>query len=151
MKKYIVLIAAVITLALILVIGQQSEQKEQPTPVAHPVPSADGIKFDYDGVVTPADGTSIADLYAQKSTLAGKEVIVSGKVVKFTPNVMGTNWVHLRDGSGEEGTNDLTVNTNTVVKVGDTITIHGIITLDKDLGFGYKYDILIENAEVTVE
>jgi hypothetical protein len=96
-------------------------------------------------------GKTIAEIYAGKADLAGKTVLVRGKVVKYTPGVMGKNWIHIQDGTGAEGTNDLTVTTSAVVKIGDTISARGLVEVDKDFGFGYTYEILIEDAEVTIE
>jgi len=94
---------------------------------------------------------TVADVYAGKAKLTGKEIAVRGKVVKFTPQIMNTNWVHVQDGTGAEGTNDLTVTTDATVKVGDTVLIKGTLVADKDFGFGYKYDVIIEKANITVE
>lgn len=102
--------------------------------------------------ITPAEGgQTVADLFAGKADLAGKPVKVRGKVVKFSPAIMGKNWIHLQDGSGAAGTNDLTVTTSAIVKKGDTVTISGILVIDKDFGYGYAYDVIIEDADVTVE
>ena len=45
--------------------------------------------------------------------LKDKTVVVRGKVVKYTPEVLGKNWIHLRDGSGSaaDNTNDVLVTT----------------------------------------
>jgi hypothetical protein len=61
--------------------------------------------------------------------------------------------VHLRDGTGEEGRNDVTVTAagNVDVKEGDTALVKGTLAADKDLGMGYKYEVIIENATVTKE
>jgi hypothetical protein len=65
---------------------------------------------------------------------------------------MGKNWLHVRDGSGAEGTNDLTVTTaGAMPNVGDTVVVTGPVVLNKDFGMGYQYDVLIEDAQVTVE
>ena len=49
-------------------------------------------------------------------------------------------------------TNDLTVTTaGTVPNVGDTVVVKGTVALNKDFGMGYQYDIIVEDAEVTVE
>ena len=74
-----------------------------------------------------------------------------GKVVKFSPEIMGKNWIHLQDGTGKEGTNDLTVTTKMMAKVGDTVVISGAVATDKDFGYGYKYGVIIEDADVKVE
>jgi hypothetical protein len=96
-------------------------------------------------------GKSVAELYAEKDSLSGKEVTVRGKVVKFTPSIMGKNWIHLQDGTGSTGTNDLTITTSSTAKVGDTVVAKGILETNKDLGYGYKYNIILEDATVSVE
>ncbi len=99
------------------------------------------------------NGMAIAEIYAGKADLSGKTVTLRGKVVKFSPQIMGTNWIHLQDGSGDQaaGTHDLTVTSSVQVNVGDTVVASGPLTLNKDFGYGYKYDLIMENAEVTVE
>ncbi len=102
--------------------------------------------------IKPADGgQTVADVFAKKTELAGKPVKVRGKVVKFSPAIMGKNWIHLQDGTGDAGSNDLVVTTNIAANVGDTIVISGVLTIDKDFGYGYKYAVLVEDAEVAVE
>ena len=104
--------------------------------------------------VQKADGgMTIAEIYAGKEDLADKTVTLRGKVVKFSPQIMGTNWLHLQDGSGElnAGTHDLTVTSSVQVSVGDTVVVSGPLTLNKDFGYGYKYDLIMESAAVTVE
>lgn len=96
-------------------------------------------------------GKTVAEVFDGRSGIAGKEVSVRGRVVKFNPQVMGKNWIHLQDGTGGAGTNDLTITTDTVAKVGDTVLVKGKVTLDKDFGFGYRYDLIMEDAKVTVE
>jgi len=98
-------------------------------------------------------GLTIGEIYAGKADLSGKTVTLRGKVVKFTPQIMGTNWIHLQDGSGDPAaaTNDLTITSGVQVSVGDTVVASGPLTLDKDFGYGYKYNLIMENAEVTIE
>ncbi len=98
-------------------------------------------------------GMTIAEIYAAKADLSGKPVTLRAKVVKFSPQIMGTNWLHLQDGSGDlkTGNHDLTVTSNVEVKIGDTVLVTGPLTIDKDFGYGYKYDLIMENADVTVE
>ena len=57
----------------------------------------------------------------------------------------------MRDGSGAEGTNDLTVTTDAVVKVGDLVLVTGTLGSDRDFGSGYKYALIVENAKVKAE
>jgi hypothetical protein len=64
---------------------------------------------------------------------------------------MGKNWLHIRDGTGSEGSNDLVVTTAAEVKVGDTVLVSGAVSLNKDFGAGYKYAVIIEDAKLAVE
>jgi len=121
-------------------------------PTGHPqVGAGEATDIDLSGIEVPKGGKSIAEIYAAKKDVSGKEVVVRGKVVKFTPGVMGKNWIHLRDGTGAEGTNDLTVTTDATVKIGNLIVARGVVGIDKDLGFGYQYEIIVEDAKITVE
>lgn len=96
-------------------------------------------------------GITIADLWARRKALSGTVVIVSGRVMKVNNEILGTNWVHLQDGSGlaKDGTNDLTVTTGALVKVGDVVTISGKLITGKDFGSGYAYEVIVEGATVT--
>jgi len=98
----------------------------------------------------PAGGSSIADVWAKRTSLAGKTVTVNGTVVKFTGGVLGHNWLHVQDGSGKaaDGTNDLTVTTDAAAKVGDVVTVTGTVVIDKDLGSGYVYKVLLEGGRI---
>jgi hypothetical protein len=117
----------------------------------HPTVPPPATDMDFAGISVPDGGSTIANLYSGKSSLAGKSVIVRGKVVKVTEDVMDKNWIHIMDGTGDEGANDLTVTTDAVPAIGDIVVVRGEMAIDKDFGFGYKYGIIIENAEVTVE
>lgn len=95
-------------------------------------------------------GLTVAEVWAQKSKLNNSEVVVRGKVVKFRPEIMGVNWMHIQDGSGSpaSGNNDLTVTTSEVVAQGDTVTVKGTLAADKDFGAGYKYPVIVEKAKL---
>jgi hypothetical protein len=122
-------------------------------PQGHPpVSTVDAKKsVDVSGIRKAQGGKTVAEVYQDKSKLGGQQVTVRGKVVKCNPNIMGKNWVHIRDGSGQEGSNDLLVTTQTPVKAGDTVLVSGLVAIDKDFGANYKYSVMIENAKVTVE
>ena len=108
-----------------------------------PAVAKQGIK------VEPIEGgITIAELYAKKDTYAGKTVKIRGEVVKYNAEIMGKNWVHLQDGTNSNGSFDITVTTNDVTKIGDVVTFEGSVTLKKDFGAGYYYEILIENAKI---
>lgn len=103
------------------------------------------------GIAKAEGGQTVAELYANRAALAGKDVAVRGKVAKFTPNVMGKNWVHLQDGSGAAGTNDVTVTTSATAAVGQTVLVKGKLVTEKDFGAGYKYEVIIEDAALSAE
>ena len=93
-------------------------------------------------------GKTVAEILSQKQALAGQSVRVRGKVVKYSTKVLGKNWIHIRDSSTGA---DLTITTDGTVKMGDTILADGKLVLDKDFGYGYVYEVLLEDSTVTVE
>ena len=99
---------------------------------------------------TGPDARTVAEIVAKGPQLKDKTVVVRGKVVKFTPGVMGKNWVHLRDGSGSasDGTNDVLVTTQDETKVGDVVLARGTVRTDVNLGSGYAYKVLVEEAKL---
>jgi hypothetical protein len=74
-------------------------------------------------------------------------------VVKYNANILGSNFVHIRDGSGDaaDGSNDLLFTTGAEVAVGETVVVSGNVVLDKDFGAGYSYPVLVENAVVRTD
>lgn len=99
----------------------------------------------------PAGGLSVADVFARKAELSGRNVIVRGTVVKFNGGIMDRNWFHIQDGSGSAAAkdNDLTVTSTAEVKVGDIVTVAGVLGTGRDFGAGYAYDAILEQAAVT--
>jgi hypothetical protein len=93
---------------------------------------------------------SIADLYSKKDSYAGKTVKIRGKIVKVNEGIMGKNWAHIQDGSKFENGFDLTVTTIESVKLGDVVSFEGVITLNKDFGAGYFYEVIMEDAKASV-
>jgi hypothetical protein len=119
---------------------------------AHPmIATTPAAPVDLSNIKKADGGQTIAELFANKTTLAGKDVIVRGRVVKYVPAVMGKNWIHIQDGTGGAGTNDLTVTTGATAAVGNTMLVRGKLSTEKDFGFGYKYEVLIEDATIAVE
>ena len=96
---------------------------------------------------------TVAELYKNKAKLNKKKVIVRGKVVKVSSNIMGKNWIHLRDGSGSQATGDfnLVVTSKSVPAEGEVVLATGTLYKDKDFGGGYKYAVIMEDAEFTAE
>jgi hypothetical protein len=97
---------------------------------------------------TGPNARTVAEIVARRTELKDKPVAVRGQVVKFTPEVLGKNWVHLRDGSGSaaDSTNDVLVTTKDQAKIGDVVLVKGVVHTDRDLGSGYSYKVLIEEA-----
>lgn len=97
-----------------------------------------------------ADARSIAELHAQKKSLSGKEVVVSGEVVKYSAGILGANWAHLRDGTGKakDGSDDVTVILKEDAEMGQVITVRGKVVIDKDLGGMYKFPVALEDASL---
>ncbi|MBI1750989.1 MAG: nucleotide-binding protein [Acidobacteria bacterium] len=97
-----------------------------------------------------ADAQTVGEVWAKKGGLKEKTVTIHGKVVKYNPGVMGRNWLHLQDGSGDpaKGTHDIAVTTQDLAAKGDVITIKGVVRVDKDFGSGYTYPVIVEEAKV---
>ena len=116
-------------------------------PVAAKVQDAAPIKV---ARATGANARTVAEVVTNSVELKDKTVQVRGKVVKFSPEIMGKNWIHLRDGSGSEANNshDILVTSSGQAKVGDVVTVTGMVRVDKDFGSGYAYKVLIEEATI---
>jgi hypothetical protein len=97
-----------------------------------------------------ADAYTVSETYEKAGKLDKKPVSVRGKVVKVSKGIMGKNWVHLQDGSGDagKGTNNLVVTSQDVPKIGDVVTAKGTLYKDKDFGAGYLYKVIVEEATV---
>ncbi|MBN1339827.1 MAG: hypothetical protein JXA03_10920 [Bacteroidales bacterium] len=93
-----------------------------------------------EGVIT------IAELYANRDAYAGKTVKVKGQVVKVNTAIMERNWVHLQDGTADGQNFDLTLTTVHEPEAGDVVTYSGVLSLNKDFGYGYTYELILEEA-----
>jgi hypothetical protein len=93
-------------------------------------------------------GYTIAEILAQRNELTGKPIKVRGRVTKVVNGVMGKNWIHISDSSGD---NDFIVTTSSTASVTQIIVAEGALSLNRDFGYGYKYDILMEDAALTLE
>ena len=119
----------------------------------HPLPSTETSDVNLKGIAKAEGGKTIQEIFDEKATLAGSKVTVRGKAVKVNAGIMGKNWVHVRDGSGANGDNDLTVTTTSanLPDVGDTVLVSGTVALDQDFGMGYQYAVILQDAEITLE
>ena len=100
-------------------------------------------------VVKPAEGgITIAELYSKRDFFAGKPVKIQGEVVKFASGIMNKNWIHIQDGTKDADNYDLTITSQDFVKVGDAVVFEGVISLNKDFGAGYFYELIMEDASM---
>ena len=133
-----------------IVFGQIEGSNAKPAPMAMApavAASAPAIKV---AKATGADAKTVAEIVTGKAGLKDKPVSLHAQVVKFNGGILGKNWAHVRDGSGSaaDGSNDILVTTQDVVAVGDVVNVKGTVRLNIDLGSGYAYPALIENASV---
>jgi len=102
------------------------------------------------GEVKPLDGgKTVATIYAESGQLKGQVVGLNAKVVKVNRNIMGKNWVTLQDGTGADPDNKLIATTQETVEPGALVSVKGTINTDVDLGYGYVYKVLLEEASFT--
>ncbi len=121
-------------------------------PAGHP-PVADAPKPQKPRAVQKLPGgVTVAELFSRKADLSGKPVKFRGRVVKLNRGILGKNWLHIQDGSGEPGSNDITVTSaEGFAAVGSLVVIEGTLGLDRDFGAGYAYAVIVEQAKVTIE
>ncbi len=93
---------------------------------------------------------SVGECFAQAKELNGTKVRVRGKVMKVSRLIMGKNWLHLQDGTGNpmQNRHDLVVTTLDEPKEGEVVTIEGVLAANRDFGAGYKYEVIVEDARV---
>lgn len=96
-------------------------------------------------------GYTVEEIFAKRESLKAKTVSVRGKVVNYSDAILGKNWLHIQDGSGKKGTNDLAVTTEQTAHIGDVVVVTGPISVAKDFGMGYYYDAIMEDATIKKE
>lgn len=135
----------------IMVAGADNAAAAQ-VPADHPKTAAvTATTVDVKGITKAKGGKSVAEVFAERKALNGKNVVLRGKVVKAMSGIMGKNWLHVKDGTGVSGSDDLVVTTSATAKMGDKVLVSGKVAADKDFGSGYRYDVIIEDAEITIE
>ena len=120
---------------------------------ANPSGSAGAIVPSADIKVAKAKGANaytVGECFAKAAKLDGKKVRVRGQVMKVSHMIMGKNWVHLQDGSGNplKNTHDLVITTMADPKVGSVVVVEGTLHANRDFGAGYKYKAIIEDATI---
>ena len=91
-------------------------------------------------------GKTIAEITAAPSELNEKNVSLRVKVIKVNNDIMGKNWITLQDGTGSAPNDKLIATSAETVTAGDIVTAQGLVRTNVDLGSGYLYDILLEDA-----
>ena len=96
------------------------------------------------------DAFTVSEVHAKAGELDKKTAVVRGKVVKVSEAIMGKNWIHIQDGTGDvsTGSNKLVVTSQDLPAVGDVVTMKGVIYKDKDFGAGYRYSVIMEEAAI---
>ncbi|MBW2401819.1 MAG: hypothetical protein JRG80_21615 [Deltaproteobacteria bacterium] len=89
----------------------------------HCPPGLNAADVDVSDIEPAAGGLTVAQILERKADLAGKQVSLRGKVVKCSPGILGKT----------------------------SLLVQGTVGLDKDFGYGYRYDLLIEDASITSE
>ncbi|HOI33304.1 MAG TPA: hypothetical protein PLC47_11085, partial [Bacteroidales bacterium] len=92
------------------------------------------------------DVVRLSELFSNPEKYDQQVIKVTGEVTKFNSGIMGKNWAHIQDGTSHDKFFDLTVTTQDVIPVGDVVIFEGKIVLNKDLGSGYFYEFLMEDA-----
>jgi len=101
-----------------------------------------------EGINKVEGGNTIAEIHADKQKFNGKAIRVRGQVTKYNANVVGKNWLHIRDSSTLD---DLTITTANTAAIDAIVVVEGKLTLDKDFGYGYVYPLIVEDASVKKE
>jgi len=91
---------------------------------------------------------TVAAVNQNKASLVGQTITAQGKVVKVNNGIMGRNFVHVQDGTGDASSNNLIVTSKQTANVGDQVTVSGVVVLNRDFGSGYTYPLLIEEASI---
>ena len=92
---------------------------------------------------------TVEQVFGEQAQLSGKHIHISGKVVKVNNGIMGKNFLHIQDGTGTEGSNDITVTSQQTAKVGDMLDIEALVTTNRDFGMGYSYAVILEDAKLS--
>jgi hypothetical protein len=114
--------------------------------IAAVVPSADIQMAKAEG----ANGRTVGECFSQAAELKDQTVRIRGKVMKNSRMIMGKNWLHIQDGTGDamQNSHDLVVTTMADPAEGSEVLIEGTLHVDRDFGYGYTYAVIVEDARV---
>jgi hypothetical protein len=92
------------------------------------------------------EGKAVSAIFAEAAGLNGQVVSLNARVMKVSENIMGKNWITLQDGTGADPDNKLLATSQELVAPGDLVVARGTVATDVDLGYGYKYKVLLEEV-----
>jgi hypothetical protein len=99
-----------------------------------------------------SNARTVAELFADSAKLEGQLLRVRGQVVKVTPGVLGKTYLRLRDGSSASPEQrELVVTSQADVQVGIVATFEGKLLTQVDVGIGFRYPILLSDAQIVGE
>ncbi len=114
----------------------------------HPTPNKAEVVAEKISIKKLKGGYTVEELYASKDKLKDKAVKLRAKVTKVSKGIMGKDWIHLQDGTGEGATSDIILTTkNSTVNVGDVVVAEAIYKTDVDLGYGYFFQVILEEGK----
>lgn len=122
----------------------ENQKQEMPVDASSHMQAASTA--DASDVKQAAGGVTIAEILAKPASYKDKKIVLQAKVVKFLPEIMKKNWLHLKDASVAD--KDIVATSAGQFKVGDVVLIEGTVKTNQDFGFGYKYDVLIEEVKI---
>ncbi|NOZ58174.1 MAG: hypothetical protein GXO66_01130 [Euryarchaeota archaeon] len=99
-------------------------------------------------------GYTVAEVLERSDELAGSEVSLRAVVVKVLPDILNKTWIHLQDGSVTgKGERELVVTYTggTQFEVGDRVVVRGVVETNVDIGAGYFFRVLIDDASIEKE
>lgn len=100
-------------------------------------------------IAKPKGGRTVAELFNDKDKLNGKKVLARAKVMKVSQNILGKNWVTLADGTGQSPSDKMVATTMETPAVGSVVNVSGLLKTNVNLGAGYQYKAIIEEARFT--
>lgn len=92
---------------------------------------------------------TVGETYKKSASLENETIQIKGKVVKVSRMIMGQNWIHIQDGTGNssDGSNNIVFRSPTEApNVGDEVTAKGTLNVDVDFGAGYFYKVIAEES-----
>ena len=108
--------------------------------------SSPNKKFQSSPLAGKATTLSIAELLKDPAAYEGKVVELKGTCTKINEGILGRNWLHLQDGTADS--QDLVITSTDAVDPGSEVTIRAVVSLNRDFGAGYSYDVLLEEGKI---